>query len=87
MLEGPAPDVVECRVLDKFIWLSSEYEGYYYPAVQVGEMVQKGQFLGKITDFEGRVLQQVDAPESGVVLFLVTCMAINKGNPLLSIGA
>ena len=87
MLAGPAPEAVACQVLEKFIWLTSEHQGYYYPAVEVGEQVQKGQSLGKITDFEGKVLQRVEAPESGIVLFLVTCMAISKNNPLLSIGA
>jgi predicted deacylase len=87
ILQGPPPEAVDCKVLEKFIWMSSEFDGYYYPVVNVGDSIQKGQFLGKITDFEGNVLQKVEAPEAGVVLFLVTCLAINKNNPLLSIGA
>ena len=44
-------------------------------------------FLGKITDFEGNLLQSVEAPEGGVVLFLVTSMATNRQDPLIAIGA
>jgi uncharacterized protein len=87
MLSGQALEPVDCKVLEKFIWVSSEHDGYYYPEVEVGDSIKKGQFLGKITDFKGNVLQYIEAPESGVILFLVTCLAINKNNPLLSIGA
>jgi predicted deacylase len=87
MLEGPAPEPVQTHVLDQFPWLRSEQDGYYYPKVKVGETVHKGQDVGCVTDFEGRVLQSLSAPANGEVLFLVTSLAINKGDPLLAVGA
>jgi predicted deacylase len=87
MLEGPAPEPVKSQVLDRFIWLRSEHTGYFYPKVEVGQTVQKGQDLGAVTDFRGQVLQPIVAPDDGDVLFLVTSLAINESDPLLAIGA
>lgn len=87
MLEAPAPDPVPTKVLDKFLWLRSEHDGYYYPTVEVGETVREGQRIGSITDFEGNLLQAVEAPADGRVLFLVSSLAINKVDPLLAVGA
>ena len=38
-------------------------------------------------DYAGNVLQPAVAPASGPVLFLVTSLAINKGDPFLAVGA
>ncbi len=66
-------------------WLRSEHEGLFYPAVAVGEMVTEGQAVGHIADIFGNVLQEAHAPVSGEVLFLVTSLAINDGDPLMAI--
>ena len=68
-------------------WLRSDHEGYWYPAVSVGETVRQGQDLGHVADFQGNVLQPVACPADGVVLFLVSSLAMNPGDPLLSVGA
>jgi len=86
MLTGGALPRKESQVLEKFIWLRSEFDGFYYPEVEVDDKVSQGQKLGKITDFQGNELQTITAPESGTVLFLVTSLAINKNDPLISIG-
>jgi predicted deacylase len=86
MLAGPAPEPVQTRVLERFLWLRSEHEGYFYPTVDVGQAVQAGQEIGRVTDFLGKVLQPVIAPADGRVLFLVTSLAINVNDPLLAVG-
>jgi predicted deacylase len=87
MLEGPAPEAVPTQLLEHFIWLRSEHVGYYYPRFEVGEAVRQGQDLGTVTDFQGNVLQSLVAPEDGLILFLVSSLAINQGDPLLAVGA
>jgi uncharacterized protein len=87
MLEGPKPAEVETVCLDQFIWLRGNHDGFWYPKVAVGDKVRKGQDVGCIMDYRGDVLQSVTAPENGDVLFLVSSLAINSGDPLLSIGA
>ena len=75
------------RLLEKMVWLRSEHDGLFYPSVNVGDEVQKGQALGRVADYLGNSVQPVAAPASGVVLFLVTTLAMNNGDPLLAVGA
>jgi predicted deacylase len=87
MLDGGKPEKVETIVLQDFLWQRSDHTGFWYPAIEVGEDVQKDQDLGKITDVWGNTLQTVPATATGRVLFLVSSLAINNGDPLLAIGA
>jgi predicted deacylase len=87
MIPGNAPDTTPCTLLERFLWLRSEHEGFWYPAVAVNDRVKAGQNLGVIKDYEGNVLQTALSPADGVVLFLVTSLAINQGDPLLAVGA
>jgi hypothetical protein len=87
MLAGGAPDPVDCRVLSKFLWLRSDHDGFWYPGVTVGAEVARGQDLGHVTDWEGREIQAAPSPADGQVLFIVSSLAINKGDPLLAVGA
>lgn len=87
MRAGPAPAGATCTVLDQFAWLRSDHDGFWYPAVPVGTSVRQGQDLGLIRDWEGRVLQSAVSPCTGQVLFIVSSLAINRGDPLLAVGA
>jgi predicted deacylase len=87
MTGGPAPEPVACAVLSRFLWRRSEHDGFWYPAVAVGDEVTAGQELGLVTDWEGRVLQRATAEADGRVLFIVSSLAINTGDPLLAVGA
>lgn len=87
MTRGPAPRSVRSRVLSQFLWLRSDHEGFWYPAVSVGANVRKGQELGRVTDWEGHVLQKAISPSAGQVLFIVSSLAINTTDPLLAVGA
>jgi predicted deacylase len=87
MIAGPAPEPAPFTLLDQFLWLRSEHEGLWYPAVAVAEAVKAGQELGHVKDCEGRVLQTAVSPADGHVLFIVTSLAINGNDPLLAVGA
>jgi predicted deacylase len=87
MLPGPEPEPLPTQIMDQMAWLRSEHDGCWYAKVNVGDTVTKGQDLGHVADFAGNILQPVTAPLDGTVLFLVSTLAINKGDPLLSIGA
>lgn len=77
---GEAPEV-----FTGWNWLTSNADGLFYPAVHVGEHVEKGQALGHIADIFGTTLQTLEAPVSGEILFLVTSLAMNTGDPLMAI--
>ena len=87
MIPGSAPEPVPFTLLERFLWLHSEHEGFWYPSVAVAEEVKAGQNLGYVMDCEGRVLQIAVSPADGRVLFIVTSLAINATDPLLAVGA
>ena len=59
--------------------------GYWHPSVEVGMRVAKGTVVGEVRDAFGKVLEQPIAPLDGVVIFLVTSLAMNEGDPLLAL--
>ncbi len=79
----PAP----FTLIENFIWLRSEHTGFWYPTTAVDQLVQPGQDLGRVTDYQGNVLQTAQTTAQGRILFLVSSLAINQGDPLLAIGA
>ena len=87
MLPGGAPEPLATTLLERFLWLRSEHAGFWCPAVAVNDAVKAGQDLGCVKDCEGRVLQTAVSPADGVVLFIVTSLAINDTDPLLAVGA
>ena len=87
MIPGNAPEIAPCTLLERFLWLRSEHKGFWYPAIAVNDRVKAGQKLGVIKDYEGNVLQIAISPADGVVLFMVSSLAINRTDPLLAVGA
>ena len=78
MIPGSAPEPTPSTLLEQFVWLRSEHEGFWYPRVSAGETVQAGQELGCIKDWEGNVLQTGVSPGAGTVLFIVSSLAIHE---------
>ena len=88
LIPEPAPGPRRAsRVLPSEAWLRSEVTGCWHPAVSVGQEVAKGQVVGEVQDAFGATLRVVETPLAGVVLFLVSSLAMNAGDPLLAIGA
>lgn len=87
VLQVSAPPAPATRVLEEMAWLRSDHDGMFYPLCKVGDEVKSGQALGYGTDFLGNKVQEAIAPVDGTVLFLVTTLAMNQGDPLLSVGA
>ena len=86
VLEG-TPEVAEQPVhFAQSSWLAAEQGGVFFPAVSVGQKVEKGQAVGEFRDWFGEPFAKVASPARGIVLFLVTSPAINKGDPILSVG-
>lgn len=81
---GPLSEI-PVVLYDRWAWLRSEHDGVFYPKVAAGDQVTAGQDLGRVADVFGNTLQPLTAPMSGVVLFLVTSLAMNSGDPLLAI--
>ncbi|MCA1552985.1 MAG: succinylglutamate desuccinylase/aspartoacylase family protein, partial [Chloroflexi bacterium] len=82
-----SPVPVQPRLLEEMAWMRSEHDGLFYATCSVGDEVQRDQSLGRVADYLGNTVQDVVAPIGGTVLFLVSTLAMNDGDPLLAIGA
>lgn len=74
------------RRLREDVWLRSSSTGFWHPSVAVGDAVRPGDTVGEVQDAFGAPLEVVTAAVGGVVLFLVTSLAMNAGDPLLAMG-
>jgi predicted deacylase len=82
-----APDAPRhyTEVLPTEAWMRATATGHWHPAVQVGQRVTAGTIVGEVQDAFGAVLEAPPAPIDGVVIFLVTSLAMNAGDPLLAL--
>jgi predicted deacylase len=85
--DGSAPPARSQQLVDSFLWLRSANEGWWEPVVRAGEVVSQGATLGTVKNLFGDVVEDVIAPEDGVVLFLTSSPAVDFDGLLLGLGA
>ena len=61
--------------------------GIFYPAVERGHTVAQGTLIGRVTDFHGKVIEEVRSPFAGEILYVIGTPAISKGEPLAYVGS
>ncbi len=81
----PAPGAQQ--LVDRFLWLRSGEAGWWEPLVVAGDVVAAGAHLGAVKSLYGDVVEEVVAPEDGVVLFLTSSPAVDSDGLLLGLGA
>jgi predicted deacylase len=86
MLDDQPTPVAQPTRLSGFVWMYADSAAAYYPTVAAGDIVKRDQVIGELRDIFGEVLQTLHAPTDGPVLFLISALAVKKGDPLLGIG-
>jgi predicted deacylase len=88
MLPGePDPAPGPQHMVDRFLWIRCRAAGWWRPSVTAGARFVAGQPLGVVEDLFGDPLEQVHAPEQGVVLFATSSPAVAEDGLLLGLGA
>jgi predicted deacylase len=87
ILPGVPESVEPVTLLRTFQVVAAKHSACWYPAVRAGDTVSQGQPLGELRDYFGDRLAQIAAPLAGVVLYRVTSLAIDPGDPLVGIGS
>ena len=66
----------------------SDFDGVWHLAagVEAGQYVHEGALLGTITDYHGRLLTEVRAPASGMLLIVFGTPPVNDGDNIAVIG-
>jgi predicted deacylase len=72
--------------LDPIITVTSERDGMFHPVVDRDARVAKGARIGIITDYVNRTLQEITAPDAGIVTFVRAVPSLKKGDTIVSIG-
>jgi predicted deacylase len=85
MEDAPATPGYQTENLPNEAWMRSKSNGYWHPAVEVGDRVKAGAVVGEVQDAFGAVLERPTATMDGVVIFLVSTLAMNAGDPLLAL--
>jgi predicted deacylase len=81
----PGSDSVPVRVLGEHRFVYGRTAGWWESAVTVGAEVLSGELLGVIKDLWGEVVEEVAAPQDGVVLWQTTSPAVGSEGLLLGI--
>ena len=77
------PDAVKVPVLlERSEVLRSNFTGIFYPMVERGQTVAAGTVIGRVTDFHGKLLEEIMSPFAGEILYVVGTPAMNKGEPV-----
>lgn len=86
MIEG-TPKFTENPVwIDHYEVVRSDHDGLFYPLTEMGYYAAKGEKIGYVTDYFGKVVQEFYAPFSGMILYIVNTPPANKGEPVYEIG-
>jgi predicted deacylase len=83
--EAPAEPAHRTELLPTEAWMRATTSGYWHPSVGVGDRIAQGTIVGEVQDAFGVVLERPAAPMDGVVIFLVSSLAMNAGDPLLAL--
>jgi len=82
------PDPLEHVVyLGRSQVITSHNTGIFYPLVERGHTIAEGALIGRVTDFFGKTLEEVRAPFSGEILYVVGTPPTTAGEPLAFIAA
>ena len=86
VLPGEVVENKEAVVVDHMTGLDAQQTGCWYPCVKINDVVKKGQKLGEIRDYFTNVLGEYFAPCVGVMLYVISSLPINAGDPIIAIG-
>lgn len=77
---------VEKRVFVRTVYLEAAENGVWYSNVKPGDLVKKGQALGRTEDFFGNVLHEYFAEADGIVFYHCCGLAVRVGRNLVAYG-
>ena len=71
--------------LTKQVYIRSEKKGVFASTFSAGDQVNEGEVVGSIKNEFGKVLTEIKAPHSGIILYKIGTPPVNLGETLLCI--
>jgi predicted deacylase len=87
MIEGKPKLDLDPVWIDKYEVVYSEADGLFFPLTKMGYYVKEGEKVGYLTDYLGTVIQELRAPFTGIMLYIINTPPANKGEPLFEVGS
>lgn len=81
--EAPEPNSFE--IYEKSEWIRASFAGLYHPKVKLGDVVNKGMFIGAITDPFGDETKRIKSKFEGRIIGINNCPVVHKGDAILNI--
>ena len=72
--------------IEKYEVIYSAHDGLFYPEAGMGDYVKQGEVVGVITDYTGKVLEEIRSPFTGMLLYIIGTPPCNAGEPLFEVG-
>ncbi len=86
MIAGNPVFVTEPVWIDQYEVIYSKWDGLFYPKTEMGYYVSKDEKVGFITDYLGNIIQELRAPFTGIILYIIHTPPIVKGEPIFEVG-
>ncbi len=86
MQPGAAAPVPHPIWIEKVVTVAADQAGIFWPSVDRDAHVQKGAKIGIVTDYLHHQIQEVLAPETGLILFVRAVPSLKKGDTMANIG-
>jgi uncharacterized protein len=86
MIAGQPEPAADPVWIDKYEVVYSKHDGLFAPRVEMGYFVKEGQVVGTITDYLGARKEDVKAPFTGILLYIIGTPPCNAGEPLFEVG-
>lgn len=86
MIEGEPEFVSNPVWIESYKVVYSRHDGLFFPLTKMGYGVSEGETVGFLTDFLGNVKEELKAPFSGIILYIINTPPISEGEPLFEVG-
>jgi predicted deacylase len=86
LIDGEPEPVADPVWIDKYEVVYSKWNGLFAPRVGMGFYVRAGQIVGTVTDYLGAWKEDVKAPFTGILLYVIGTPPCNEGEPLFEVG-
>ncbi|MGZ5515393.1 MAG: succinylglutamate desuccinylase/aspartoacylase family protein [Candidatus Aminicenantales bacterium] len=86
MIDGRPEPAAEPVWIDKYEVVNSKWSGLFTPRVGMGSYVREGEIVGTVTDYLGVRKDDVRAPFTGILLYVIGTPPCNEGEPLFEVG-
>lgn len=86
LIEGQPDLQTEPVWIDRYEVIFSKTDGLFFPRVERGTYVRENQLIGMTTDYLGNIKEELRAPLSGIMLYIIETPPTSVGEPLFEVG-